>query len=326
MVTATHDRRRDSRAEVNALEIWGQRSVFGAAKGWPWWAAVILALGLSIVGAFIDMHTSGNLGKVFEGAYFLGCVGAVCLVRRRNLFGPMVQPPLVLAVTIPVVVLLTKGMPAGSGTMSKLLTLGVPLVTGFPTMAVTTGFTVVIGGIRYLVQRKPAVDDAVDDDWDDLARDSRGEARRPSKDGERSAAARQRSASGASGRSAARSEDGSGRAARAGQDDRDGAGDRGRRPSASSRSESAREGRSASGRSAPDRERNRDREPDRERRAARGRGDSGERGKAGERGKSGERGQAPRSGQSRDRQPPRSGRPSRDDGRRQPRRRDDDDR
>src|ERR1700753_428898 len=159
MVTATHDRRRDPHVGANALEEWGQRSAFGAAKGWPWWAAVVLALGLSIVGAFIDMQVSGNLGKVFEGGYFLGCVGAVCLVRRHNLSGPMVQPPLILAVTIPVVVLLTKGMPSGSGTMSKLLTLGVPLVTGFPTMAITTIATVVIGGIRFLVQRKPTFDD-----------------------------------------------------------------------------------------------------------------------------------------------------------------------
>jgi hypothetical protein len=317
MVTATHDRRRDPHAGVNALQEWGERSAFGTAKGWPWWAAVILALGLSIVGAFIDMHVSGNLGKVFEGGYFLGCVGAVCLVRRRNLFGPMVQAPLILAVTIPVVVLLTKGMPSGSGTMSKLLTLGVPLVTGFPTMAITTIATLVIGGIRFLVQRKPATDDVDGDDRDDSGPADRDEPRRRPADrdgerGERPATASRPRPAGGSGRPTS---------SRTPRDDREGARDRARAPQSSrGRGEpSGREGssgRSASGRSTQDRDRDRGRDPEsRERRPAR------------ERAPGTERGQAPRSGQSRDRgQAPRGDRPSRDEGRRQPppRRRDDD--
>lgn len=329
-MTATHDRRSDPRARTNALEEWGGRSVFGTAKGWPWWAAVVLALGLSIVGAFIDMHTSGSLGKVFEGAYILGCVGAVCLVRRRNLFGPMVQPPLILAVTVPVVVLLTKGVPSGSGMTSKLIALGVPLVTGFPTMAATTGATVVIGGIRFLAQRKPASTDI--DDRDDEDRPAR---RRPvDRDGERGersgAAARQRSASGRTGRPS------TGRTSR---DEPASSRDRADRASSARSEPGSREGRSASSRSGSDKVRERggqsgDRDPGRARRPSSERGRTSERGEASDRGRApkrgddGERRQAPRSGQSRDRgQAPRSGRSSREDGRRQPppRRRDDDD-
>lgn len=314
-MTATHDRRRDPRARANALQEWGQRSAFGAARGWPWWGAVLLALGLSIVGAFIDMHLSGNLSKVFEGAYFLGCVGAVCLVRRRSVFGPMVQPPLVLAVTIPVVVLLTKGMPAGSGLTAKLLALGVPLVTGFPTMAITTGATVVIGGIRYLVQRKP-IGLKDEDDWDDL--DDRGAARRRPADrgagergadrdggrGARPASSRPRPGSGSGGRPAA---------GRTSGDDRDNPRERGRAPQGRSRGESSgRDDRPA--RSSGERDRGQARERDPERRTPRDRS-QGDRGQS-SRGKSRDRGQAPRG----------SARPSRDDGRRQPppRRRDED--
>src|SRR6267378_4489262 len=171
MVTATSDRRRDPQVRFDVAG-WGERSAFGSSRGWPWWAAVLLALGLSIAAAVIDMKVSGSVAKVFDGAYFIGCVGAVCLVRRRNLFGPMVQAPLILAVTVPVTVLLTKGVPTSSGTTSKLIALGVPLVTGFPTMAITTGATVLIGGIRFLVQRKPA-------DLDEDRARSRSEARRP---------------------------------------------------------------------------------------------------------------------------------------------------
>ena len=175
-MTATSDRRRGPQVGIDVVG-WGQRSAFGSTRGWPWWAAVLLALGLSIIGAVIDMHFSGNLAKVFDAAYFIGCVGAVCLVRRRNVFGPMVQAPLILAVTVPVVVLVTKGMPTSPSMASKLIALGVPLVTGFPTMAITTIATVLIGGIRFLVQRKPAGAD-VDEDDVRSSRGSRDDARR----------------------------------------------------------------------------------------------------------------------------------------------------
>lgn len=307
-MTATRDRRRDPEVRLD-VEEWGQRSAFGASRGWPWWGAVLLALGLSIVGAFIDMKMSSHLGKVFEGAYFVGCVGAVCLVRRRNLFGPMVQAPLILAVTVPVVVLLTAGLPSGSSTVSKLLALGVPLVTGFPTMAITTGATVLIGGIRFLVQRRPAGVDSDDDRGD-----RPGSRRRPS---DRDLDPRDR-------------------------DDR-AAGPRRPRPAGVGRSAQD----SAGSRNEPNRERDRDRGSaprDRVRTAqppARGRsGGAAERGgptadrggrpasgRAAGQDRDRERGQGRDRGQpDRDRGQARGGRPARDDARRQPpRRRGDDD-
>lgn len=306
-MTATHDRRRDPRAKPSALEVWGRRSAFGRATGWPWWAAVLLAFGLAVVGGYIDTKVSGGLGKVFEGAYFLGCVAAVCLVRRRNVFGPMVQAPLILALSIPVTVLITKGLPASGGTTSKLIALGVPLVTGFPSMAITTGATLVIGGIRYLTQRKPLGSDTddTDEDWNDRPESRRRPTDRDGERGDRAGSAGRRPSSG-SGRSQSRSP----------RDDRDDARGRSSQSSSRSRSESpaSREGRSSSGRptssrSSQDRDRGQSRDP----RQAR------------ERGQSSDRGQSPRGSQSRDRgSQPR--RPSGDDGRRQPpRRRDDDD-
>lgn len=307
-MTATRDRRRDPRAGASELEEWGRRSAFGSAPGWPWWAAVLFALVLSLVGGYVDMKMSGDIGKVFEGAYFLGCVGAVCLARRRNVFGPMVQSPLVLAVSIPLVVLLTKGLPSSGGTTSKLIALGVPLVTGFPTMAITTGATLVIGGIRYLVQRRPQVDIDEDEvDWDDHAgnrkRVADGDRDRDRED-DRGSSGPQRPASG-SARSAQ---------SRSSRDDRDGARDRGRTPqsgrnrgeSPSSRDRSA-SGRSTSSRSSEDRRESRDPRQSRER------------------GQSGERGQSPRSGQSRERGSQPRNRPSGDEGRRQRPRHSDDD-
>lgn len=122
-------------------------------RGVPWWGAVVVALGVSIVGAVVDMVANGSLSTIFEAAYVIGCVVGVCLVRRRNLFGPIVQPPLVLVITVPLVVLLAKS-PSG-GLTAKALAVGTPLINSFPTMAIATGLTVVIGGIRLATQRRP---------------------------------------------------------------------------------------------------------------------------------------------------------------------------
>lgn len=301
-MTATRDRRRDPDVGLDVTE-WGERSAFGSVKGWPWWACLLLALGLSIIGAVIDMNSSGNLSKIFEAAYFIGCVGAVCMVRRRNLFGPTVQAPLILAVTIPVVVVLTKGLPAGSGMMSKLLALGVPLVTGFPTMAITTGATVVIGAIRWLAQRKPA-DTESDSDWVDA--DDEPQRRPSGRDGDRGSAPRKPRPSGSSGSSRDRAD-----RDRPARDDRAAPRERSSRsqPSARSRSDAPeRSGRSTGSK-------------------ATGSKPTGGKSTSGRSAADRDRGREPRSGQSRDRgQQPRRSSSTRDEGRRQPpRRRDDDD-
>jgi hypothetical protein len=75
-------------------------------------------------------------------------------VQRRSMFGPIVQPPLVLAITVPMLVVFTQGVPTG-GLSSMALGLGKPLIDGFPTMAVTTIFTVAIGVTRIFIQRDP---------------------------------------------------------------------------------------------------------------------------------------------------------------------------
>lgn len=116
---------------------------------------MLLALGLAAIGVFIDLETAKRLGVIFQGVYFLGCVIAVCGVQRRAIFGPMVQPPLILAITVPTVVLVASGAPQG-GLSSKALAVGTPLINGFPTMAVTTGITLLIGVVRLFTQRKPA--------------------------------------------------------------------------------------------------------------------------------------------------------------------------
>jgi hypothetical protein len=118
----------------------------------PSWAAVGCALVLTALGVFIDLERLSRLGVVFQACYFLGCLLAVAIVQQRDLFVPMVQPPLILAIAVPGVVLAAGSLPTG-GVVATALAVGTPLINGFPTMAITTGLTLAIGTFRLITQR-----------------------------------------------------------------------------------------------------------------------------------------------------------------------------
>jgi hypothetical protein len=152
-VTATRDRRDDLDDEPEIR--WNDRAIAGEFRGLKWWIAVLGAFALTIVGTFVDVGSDAKtVGWTFTITFFTGCVAAVCLVERRSMFGPVVQPPLVLAIVVPLMVLLTQDATKG-GFSSAALSLGKPLIDGFPTMAVTTIFTVAIGVARVFLQRDP---------------------------------------------------------------------------------------------------------------------------------------------------------------------------
>ncbi|QUQ69134.1 DUF6542 domain-containing protein [Kutzneria sp. CA-103260] len=143
----------------------------------PWWGAVLTALALTAVGALFDELTNKTLGLPFQVLYTIGCVLAVTFVCRRSLFGPMVQPPLIMIVVAGVVLVLFAGGGSG-GLAAKAIAVGPPLIGNFPVMAIATVLTVVIGAIRLILQRKPKVDE--DEDFPPAARSVRREP--PSRD------------------------------------------------------------------------------------------------------------------------------------------------
>ncbi|RZQ63572.1 DUF6542 domain-containing protein [Amycolatopsis suaedae] len=162
-MTAVPDRRSDPDADDVDVP-WDELPVIGVRRGLPWWAAVLLALGLSVIGAVVnlqlddgklDLQISGVADLLFHVCFFLGSVGAICAVQRRSLFGPMVQPPLVLAVTVLGVVLLVSGLPDNADMLQKGLAVGTPLINGFPTMAITTAVVLAIGFYRIYRERDP---------------------------------------------------------------------------------------------------------------------------------------------------------------------------
>ena len=124
-----------------------------ARRGIPWWAAVLLSFVMTGIGIGIDLARGSTLTQVFLIFYAVGCVLAVLAVMRRGIFAAMVQPPLILAVAVPLVVRLL-GTGSTGGLRNQIITLALPLVSGFPTMAVTTAVTVVLGIVRLLTTRR----------------------------------------------------------------------------------------------------------------------------------------------------------------------------
>jgi hypothetical protein len=133
------------------------RSVLPTVLGLPPIAAVGLAAALTAIGVLVDLTRIGNLSTVFTVCHISGCVLAVIWVRRSGLFGPMVQPPLLVAAAVPVVVLMAGSPRPGQGVAEQLLIIGAPLVNAFPVMAWTTGIVLVLGLLRVVLQRPVSV-------------------------------------------------------------------------------------------------------------------------------------------------------------------------
>ncbi|WP_156050550.1 DUF6542 domain-containing protein [Allokutzneria albata] len=150
-MTATRDRRNDAGPDPR----WALRSAF-SDNGIPWWAAAVLAFGVSAVIALI----AGPGGFLFSAFFFLSCVAAAVMVQRIAIFGPMVQPPLVMVGAVPVVVLLSGS--GGEGLSGKALSIGKPLIEAFPTMALTTAATVGVGVYRTFKERRPVADEVAE--------------------------------------------------------------------------------------------------------------------------------------------------------------------
>lgn len=129
------------------------RSMLATVLGVPPVAAIGLAAALTAIGVLVDLTWIGNLSTVFTVCHISGCVLAVAWVRRSGLFGPMVQPPLLVAAAVPVVVLLAGSPRPGQGVAERLLVIGAPLVNAFPVMAWTTGAVLALGLLRVLLQR-----------------------------------------------------------------------------------------------------------------------------------------------------------------------------
>lgn len=112
---------------------------------------MLLTVAISLTGVAID-SLSGELGAAFTVLFFLGCVLAVLTVSRRSLFVAGVQPPIVMAVLVPLVYVVA-GVGGGEDLFSRtqIISIGLPLATRFPLMIATTVVVIALALIRAYV-------------------------------------------------------------------------------------------------------------------------------------------------------------------------------
>lgn len=126
------------------------RSVLPGFPGLPGWAAVVLLL--VFVGVSWALSWGEELlGRPFTILFFLGAVLAVLLVRRRNVFTAVVQPPLVALVTIPLFQYFNTGGFGSEIGRTEILTILVPLAKRFPLLLATCLVVLAIALVRTLI-------------------------------------------------------------------------------------------------------------------------------------------------------------------------------
>lgn len=117
--------------------------------GVPSWGAVLIAVTFTAIGFAFDAGSGDReLGFAFAAAYAIGCVAAVMAVQQTGVFTAVIQPPLLLFVTVPGAYFLFH-----SGTMDGLKDLlincGYPLIERFPLMFFTSAIVLLVGLLRW---------------------------------------------------------------------------------------------------------------------------------------------------------------------------------
>ena len=123
-------------------------------RGVPWWGAVLVALVPTVIGAVVDGSGQPEVANTYRVLYFIGCVAAVLLVRRRSLFTAVTQPPLV-AFGVAIVFYLAK-VGTGGGLKNLIIDVLLPIAKLFPLMAWTFVAVLVLGLGRWFLTRSDA--------------------------------------------------------------------------------------------------------------------------------------------------------------------------
>lgn len=110
---------------------------------------MVLAFTVTAVGFAFDAGSgSRELGSVFSACYVLGCLLAVLAVRQSGIFTAVIQPPLLLFVTVPGAYFLFHGSEI-AGLKDLAINCGYPLIERFPLMFFTSAAVLLIGMARW---------------------------------------------------------------------------------------------------------------------------------------------------------------------------------
>jgi hypothetical protein len=111
---------------------------------------VLIAVTATAIGFAFDAGGGKELTNVFAGLYFVGCVAAVLAVRQSAIFTAVVQPPMILFISVPGAYFLFHDGKV-NGLKDILINCAYPLIERFPLMVVSSGVVLVIGLIRWVV-------------------------------------------------------------------------------------------------------------------------------------------------------------------------------
>ena len=130
-----------------------QQSVMPAVRGVPWWGAVLLATGITALGAAIDAGSNDSLGGIYKFCYLVGCVVAALAVRRRALFTAAAQPPLIAFFVGIVTLYGLNSEQASSGLKSLIFKVLLPIAADFPWMLTVFLVTLALVLVRWFLTR-----------------------------------------------------------------------------------------------------------------------------------------------------------------------------
>ncbi len=130
-----------------------EQSVLPAVRGVPWWGAVLLATGITALGAAIDAGSNDSLGGIYKFFYLVGCVLAALAVRRRALFTAGAQPPLIAFFVSIVTLYGLNSEQASSGLKSLIIKVLLPVAADFPWMATVFVVTLALVLARWFLTR-----------------------------------------------------------------------------------------------------------------------------------------------------------------------------
>jgi hypothetical protein len=136
-----------------------RRSVHPNVPGVPWWGAAMIAVTATSIGFAFDAGGGRDLTHVFAALYMIGCVAAVLMVRQSGIFTAVVQPPMILFVSVPGAYFLFHGAKL-TGFKDIVINCVYPLIERFPLMMLTSGGVLLIGVIRWFVGSRSAADEA----------------------------------------------------------------------------------------------------------------------------------------------------------------------
>ena len=120
-------------------------------RGLPAWAALLVLVGIAVVGGIVDTVASIQVKGGFNIGIVVASIVAILIVKRSHMFPIVIAPPIVYSLAAVFQLYLRSG-----GLHDKKVVFDAAanyLVYGFPAIAAATAAVLIIAGIRLITRR-----------------------------------------------------------------------------------------------------------------------------------------------------------------------------